>query len=504
MAHQSNLVTRISTQSITVILDGSVRTIQASAPNFPKLSDALKAGKESTKGYDLDLIRDLVDISSFVARETHGLVEVSDNQVRYKGQKVEGLIVTRILQHLDAGYSVKPLALFLEKLMLNPIPGVREDLFAWLESGDMPIADDGDIVAFKKVQDDYYSYHSGKRGKVLHAMGTVVEIPREEVDANRAAECSTGLHFCSYGYLSAYQGSAGRVLMVKINPADVVAIPMGYNRQKGRTFRMFVYDEVKQTEAQAAYSGRLIAPKTGLIEQEKTARISTEDDNNLGEDGNGQVISIGQLRGLLAHGGLPYTAEKLNITIERVDALAEMIDFKKENLGDLSKPKAVEAKAPDVTNNPQVAAFIAKFGGSLAHANKAKEASDAGKSAHDALFKDPELNVIVRNVSNVASFDAAVNDIFGNTKPLKVKVSAKKPGKAKTKKAKEVVKAAKKAAAPLKTVAPKGLTFSRDGVDYTSQQVVDGVKALGQRGYAASTGIPRTTLQTWIAQIKQA
>lgn len=492
MAHQSSLVTRISATSITVILDGKVRTLNSKAPNFPRLDQALKDGKAN--GYDLDLIRDLVDISSFIARETHGAVTISDNQVRYKGEKQTGLLADRILQHLAGGYSVAPLALFMDKLMSNPNVDVREDLFAWLESGDMPIAEDGDIIAFKKVQNDYYSYHSGRSGKVLHQMGTVVEIPRSEVDPNRRNECSTGLHFCSYGYLSNYYGGNGRVLMVKINPADVVAIPTDYGRQKGRTFRMFVYDEIAETEAKAALSGKLVAPKTGLIEQEKTARISSVDDNLLGDDNEGNPITGGRLRGLLAHGGIEYAAKNLGVSVERVDALAEMIDFKRENLGVLPSEKAPEPRRLEVVNNPEIEAFIAAFGGSIAHASKARDAAKAGNSAHAALFSDPATADIVRNILNAETFDTKVRDIFGIS-PVASTSQVQIAGKTTLTKVKDEPKKAKKAST--------GLSFTHGDTSYTAKKVEAEVGKLGQRGFSTKYGVPRSTLQNWLKKISQ-
>ena len=55
---------------------------------------------------------------------------------------------------------------------------------------------------------------------------------RNEVDDNRDRTCSTGLHFCSQDYLDHFGGQ--RIMIVKINPADVVSIPSDYNDSKGR------------------------------------------------------------------------------------------------------------------------------------------------------------------------------------------------------------------------------------------------------------------------------
>jgi hypothetical protein len=54
--------------------------------------------------------------------------------------------------------------------------------------------------------------------------------------------CSTGLHFCSEGYLNSFGGE--RTVIVKINPADVVSIPSDYNDAKGRACRYEVIGEL--------------------------------------------------------------------------------------------------------------------------------------------------------------------------------------------------------------------------------------------------------------------
>lgn len=341
-----SIISRISDKSITVVIGGRVRSVSASSVNFPKLRDALKQ-----KPQDLDLIKDLVDIPSFIARETHGRVSVSNDEVRFENKPVHGVIATRILSHLREGIDISPLANFLDRLMNNPLEGVRDDLFEWLERGDMPVTEDGFIIAYKKVQEDYYSYHSGKRGKVLHAPNTVVTMPREEVDPDRRNECSYGLHFCSYSYLYNYYGGQGRVLIVKIDPADVVAIPTDYNRAKGRTWRMEVIDEIVPEELGDALGGRLVISKQGSYEAgvASTARISDYNDNLLGQDGNGNNITEARLRGLLAHGGIAYTAQNLGLSEDRISAWVEVIDYPLENLGTATDapPQALPAPEPD-------------------------------------------------------------------------------------------------------------------------------------------------------------
>ena len=79
--------------------------------------------------------------------------------------------------------------------------------------------------------------------------GKIVEMARNEVDDNMHNTCSTGLHFCSKEYLDHFGKvrdgkKKDRVVILKINPADVVSIPADYNSTKGRACRYEVIGEL--------------------------------------------------------------------------------------------------------------------------------------------------------------------------------------------------------------------------------------------------------------------
>ena len=279
---------RISKNTITVILDNRARVVQKTHMNFEKVKEELKKDQPC-----LDTLKDLVDIPSFIAKVTHGKVQISNDEVRYDGKPAHAVIATRILEHMAEGLSVTPLANFLNRLMENPNESVRKDLFEWIEAGDMPFTPDGWVVAYKKVRDDYYSYHKDGKGRTFfHHPGTVLEMPREDCNEDRTATCSTGLHFCSYGYLKSYHGSTGRVVIVAIDPADVTAIPRDYNLQKGRCCRYTVIGEVPEDEAKLVFGGstKLIVEKQhfgieSYHEQEEMVGKDIEDnDPDLDED----------------------------------------------------------------------------------------------------------------------------------------------------------------------------------------------------------------------------
>lgn len=130
-----------------------------------------------------------------------------------------------------AGYSnfVKRL-----ELVINDRGHSVEDLMKFIEKGDLPIADDGCIVIYKRLNTRdknagvYVDVHSGN---IRQKVGSYVFMRPGLVDPNRRQDCSNGLHVASLSYLSSFSG--GVTVIAKVRPEDVFAVPE-YNVNKMR------------------------------------------------------------------------------------------------------------------------------------------------------------------------------------------------------------------------------------------------------------------------------
>jgi hypothetical protein len=127
----------------------------------------------------------------------------------------------------------------MHNLMANPSARAVSELYGFLEKGGMPITPDGYFLAYKKVRANYKDCHSGTMD---NSVGKVVQMERNAVNDDKDITCSHGLHFCSRSYLDHFGGD--RIVIVKINPADVVSIPSDYNDAKGRACRYEVIGEL--------------------------------------------------------------------------------------------------------------------------------------------------------------------------------------------------------------------------------------------------------------------
>ena len=221
--------------SITVVIGSNPHTISKSHITFQKVLDAIKA-------QDWDLVKDIVEPVKVVLNYGKGNVSVQGEELFWKGKPMHNALTNRMVAMLQDGFPVEPLVNFMENLMTNPSKRAVTELYGFLEKNSLPITPDGYFLAYKKVRNDYLDIHSGTMD---NSVGKVVEMERNEVDDNKDQTCSTGLHFCSQEYLPHFgNGSDSRVVIVKINPADVVSIPSDYNNAKGRACRYEVIGEI--------------------------------------------------------------------------------------------------------------------------------------------------------------------------------------------------------------------------------------------------------------------
>lgn len=98
-----------------------------------------------------------------------------------------------------------------------------EDLMKFIEKGDLPIADDGCIVIYKRLKEKGNTFVDVHSGNIKQNVGSYVFMKPGLVDPNRRQDCSNGLHVASLGYLSSFSGNV--TVMAKVRPEDVFAVP---------------------------------------------------------------------------------------------------------------------------------------------------------------------------------------------------------------------------------------------------------------------------------------
>lgn len=233
--------------SMTLMHDGKTWTVTRDThPKFDAIKDALRRG-------DYDAIPPMLDLQTQVEEGLRDSdvgddkydVTVENGVVYYGGEPLHGTVTRRIIEMLRDGFDIGYMKLFLKNLMANPSKRAVDELYDFLEQCNLPITQDGCFLAYKKVNENYRDIHSNTFD---NSIGAVCEMPRNRVDEDKNRTCSAGLHFCSQEYLPHFgNGRNSRVVLVKINPEHVVAIPADYNNSKGRTCRYEVVDDVTES-----------------------------------------------------------------------------------------------------------------------------------------------------------------------------------------------------------------------------------------------------------------
>jgi hypothetical protein len=248
----------ITDQNVTVNYQGQTHIVKRSDP---LAADLIRAIKENR----MDDVPNLVSVAQAMEVKSKGKVVVRDGELLVRGVKVPAELAKKIQKFIDEGLPYQPLVKFAENLQGNPSFRAVNELFQFLEKNDHPFTENGNFIAYKKVRDDFKDVHSGTFD---NSPGTVVEVPRNQVDEDSSRTCSHGLHVANYSYaLSFYAG--GKMLEVEVNPADVVSIPTDYNQSKIRVCKYKVLGVV-ETEHQGG-SLRMVDPTTKFDDDEQVS-----------------------------------------------------------------------------------------------------------------------------------------------------------------------------------------------------------------------------------------
>ena len=230
--------------SVTLFLKDECLTVANDHPNYNKIVEALKKG-------EFDIIENLVNVAKAVTQYANGQITVQNGQVFYGSFPLHNTLTSRILAMMNEGFKFDHMVKFLENLMQNPSNRAVNETYTFLENYGLPITDDGCFLAYKAVRNDYMDIYSGK---LDNRVGCAPSMPRNMVDEVYERDCSTGLHVGALDYVVQYghfvKGAdiiegGNRLLIVKVNPKDVVSVPKYESHPKMRVSQYLVVSEIK-------------------------------------------------------------------------------------------------------------------------------------------------------------------------------------------------------------------------------------------------------------------
>lgn len=212
----------IQGDNVIVVMNNETHTINRSHVAYEKLLNAIKHD-------DWETVKNVIDPKAVFVEYGEGNISIKGDKIYWKDRELVNSLATRVVKMYQEGFPIKPMVLFIENLMKNPSNRAVNELYTFLENNNLPITDNGNFLAYKKVRDNYRDVYSGK---IDNSVGQTVKMDRNAVDDQKERTCSYGLHFCSKEYLSKFGGD--RIMILEINPKDVVSIPIDYGFSKGR------------------------------------------------------------------------------------------------------------------------------------------------------------------------------------------------------------------------------------------------------------------------------
>lgn len=238
---------------VVVYADDELASVPDSHPRFDEILTLLRTGKaddESVKalvnslhvaGTKLAALTDRVSITSF--------------GVFFDGDPLRSELAAVLTQLLEENKEddLTAVAKFLENAAANQTMEGIDAMYRWITNGDLVLTKDGTFLAYKGVYfegDEITSITSGTamvdgvvhEGRIPNPIGSVISMPRSEVTALTSVACGPGLHAGTYSYANGF--GHGKLILVEINPRDVVSVPSDSSCQKLRVSKYKVIKKI--------------------------------------------------------------------------------------------------------------------------------------------------------------------------------------------------------------------------------------------------------------------
>jgi hypothetical protein len=173
-------------------------------------------------------------------------IKVEGGVVFYGEEAIHNVVVEKILHFMRRGLPFEPLVKFLGKLMDNPSRRAVNELYTFLEHKNMPLTEKGNFLAYKGVTSEFRDFYSGSFDNTV---GSELKMIRNQVCDDADIGCSKGFHAGSYEYAKGYASGGGHLILVEIDPSDVVSVPKDCDCQKLRTSQYSVLAVYETVEA---------------------------------------------------------------------------------------------------------------------------------------------------------------------------------------------------------------------------------------------------------------
>ena len=265
----------VNTFEATFSVDGELQPLRVSAEDrvdsYNKITQLLaspeidleKAGVELYKIMSpIAKVKETIESDLYLA----GSMSIVNGTIKFGDHLLEESLSNHILSLLDDNNVPKDAKLwksyvaFLDNLHQNVNQDIREQLFRWISyennaGNGFGFTEDGCIVGYKGTGGtilEPMSKFTGTAivdgveitGHIPNKVGSVVKMPRSAVQYDPKVGCSAGLHVGTRDYATSW---APILLLVKVNPRDIVSVPYEVDSQKMRVCEYTVLEVTDTT-----------------------------------------------------------------------------------------------------------------------------------------------------------------------------------------------------------------------------------------------------------------
>ncbi|MEK6879340.1 MAG: hypothetical protein AABY22_07030 [Nanoarchaeota archaeon] len=176
-----------------------------------------------------------IDKSSCIKSLSKGRFEIKGCEVFYKGKVVHNYVCNKIIECLQQGLPIEPLLAFLEKLLKNPDQRCIEAAYQFVSSENLPIDQNGNILALKCVQSNWMDRFSGQ---IKNKVGAIIKMRNRPKIKDYGVACSSaGFHLGNQNYINGFKNDGDNVIVVSADPQDIISLPSDSNEGKMRVCR---------------------------------------------------------------------------------------------------------------------------------------------------------------------------------------------------------------------------------------------------------------------------
>lgn len=249
--------------------------------------------------------------------------------------------LTKQIEYAAKTGNVEGLKNFMDRLsrIVDKRGHTVQELLRFIEQGDLPIADDGSIIAYKRLYKEQDYFVDPHTRTVRQKIGSLVQMDVGHVDSNRRVLCSTGLHIGRRDYMGSFSGDT--IMLCKIAPEDVIAVPINETSK----MRVAAYHIVAQANAEAF---SLLCRNRSIAEDPESAKLLA----NLIKGNHVGVVET------VTVGNSASKSDPTRIVIEQTETPVvkaeevQLVDEQAKTVDQL-EPEKIEAISPKALNKRQ-------------------------------------------------------------------------------------------------------------------------------------------------------